>query len=408
MTPTVINTSHGITADTTVVDLIAKATGLRSALRERQTETEALGYYPQSTHLDLRDSGLYRVLQPRRFDGYELDLATFLKVVVELARGCPSTAWSFGFGVSHQLIANGLFPQDVQAELQAGDVCLLSATAAISPIPAAKSIDGYRIQGTYKYGSGSPHSTHYLGGGVDELGKPITFVVPRSGYTLRDDWKDSLGLRGSGSNTIDIDTIIPESYVLQAPLFMPDIQGGSIGSRLHGNAMFSVPLFPLTCAVMASVGVGAGWAAIDEYKQVLFSKKAFKFGEEAPLMKDTEEFQTYLGLALASMHSAEAIVTRVAQLTMSYSVENVRQGAWSPEWDQQLVSMSIEALHQVWRAVQENIVTTIGTTSVARPEERLQRYLRDLQMLMSHRFMGQRFPNAIAAAKSNMLSEAIM
>ncbi|MFI1728106.1 acyl-CoA dehydrogenase family protein [Streptomyces acidicola] len=72
-------------------DLIARAVALRPALLERQAETERLTHYPEATHDDFLRAGFYRVLQPRRYGGYEFGLPTFFRMVTEIARGCPST-----------------------------------------------------------------------------------------------------------------------------------------------------------------------------------------------------------------------------------------------------------------------------------------------------------------------------
>ena len=47
-------------------------------------------------HQAFTDAGFYRILQPRRFGGYEFDLPTFTRVAIALARGCPASGWSCG------------------------------------------------------------------------------------------------------------------------------------------------------------------------------------------------------------------------------------------------------------------------------------------------------------------------
>src|ERR1700754_1920681 len=75
-------------------ELIPRAAALRGTLRERQEECERLGRLPGTTLQDYLVAGFYRVMQPRRFGGYEFGLDTFLHVAVELSRGCPSSCWA--------------------------------------------------------------------------------------------------------------------------------------------------------------------------------------------------------------------------------------------------------------------------------------------------------------------------
>ena len=40
---------------------------------------------------ELIAAGFYRIVQPRRFGGYEFDVPTFYRVMMEVARGCAET-----------------------------------------------------------------------------------------------------------------------------------------------------------------------------------------------------------------------------------------------------------------------------------------------------------------------------
>src|SRR5437764_1462245 len=87
----------GLTAD----EVVARAERIAAGLVDRQQETEERGYYGLETHNELLNAGLYRLLVPRRYGGYEFGLDTYLRVVTALAAGCPSTAWMYTFGASH-------------------------------------------------------------------------------------------------------------------------------------------------------------------------------------------------------------------------------------------------------------------------------------------------------------------
>ena len=77
--------------DLTPREIVARAAAMRPELLERQAETEERTFYAQDTHEASREAGFYRILQPRRFGGYEFDLETYFRVIIEIARGCPST-----------------------------------------------------------------------------------------------------------------------------------------------------------------------------------------------------------------------------------------------------------------------------------------------------------------------------
>jgi 3-hydroxy-9,10-secoandrosta-1,3,5(10)-triene-9,17-dione monooxygenase len=79
-----------LTAD----EIVQRARDMVPTLRARQAEAEELGRLPDETSREFIDAGFYRILQPRRFGGYEFDLPTFTRVAIELARGCPASGWT--------------------------------------------------------------------------------------------------------------------------------------------------------------------------------------------------------------------------------------------------------------------------------------------------------------------------
>ena len=92
-------------------EIIARAEALRGDLIERQAETERLTWYPEATHEAFLKAGFYRILQPRNLGGYEFDTPTFFKVVIELARGCPSTAWCYCLCAAHIMQITAMCPR---------------------------------------------------------------------------------------------------------------------------------------------------------------------------------------------------------------------------------------------------------------------------------------------------------
>jgi 3-hydroxy-9,10-secoandrosta-1,3,5(10)-triene-9,17-dione monooxygenase len=96
--------------------MIARAREMRAVLRERQAQCEAAGRILPATHKQFVEAGFYRIVQPRRFGGYEFDLATFLRVMIEIARGCPSSGWVLALTAGHPLI---LARFDERAQLEA-------------------------------------------------------------------------------------------------------------------------------------------------------------------------------------------------------------------------------------------------------------------------------------------------
>ena len=78
-------------------------------LAERAAACEKLRRLPDETERDLHEAGLFRMVQPARVGGAELDVGIFVDVCAELARVCPSTAWNVG-NLAQPSLDAGLLP----------------------------------------------------------------------------------------------------------------------------------------------------------------------------------------------------------------------------------------------------------------------------------------------------------
>ena len=112
--------------------LIVRAAAMRGKLRERQDECERLGRLSDTTLQDYLDAGFYRVMQPRRFGGYEFDLDTFLHVAIELSRACPSSGWVYALTATHTLSSSACWRSRVRSS------CSGTATSA-ARVPRTRS-----------------------------------------------------------------------------------------------------------------------------------------------------------------------------------------------------------------------------------------------------------------------------
>src|SRR5260370_25736515 len=82
-------------------EIIARARALIPALAKRSLKGRRQRRVPDETIADMQRAGFFRVLQPKRWGGYEMDLHTFYEVQLALAEGDMSTAWIYGVSGLH-------------------------------------------------------------------------------------------------------------------------------------------------------------------------------------------------------------------------------------------------------------------------------------------------------------------
>src|SRR4030095_9327006 len=75
-------------------ELMARAASIRPVLEKNADDTDRLRRLPDANVQALRETGLCRLMVPRRMSGYETDIHTYIAVMAELGRGWGLTAWT--------------------------------------------------------------------------------------------------------------------------------------------------------------------------------------------------------------------------------------------------------------------------------------------------------------------------
>src|SRR5215472_1348873 len=181
-------------------ELHRRAEALIPALRERAVRAEELRRLPDETIADLHNSGLFRILQPKRVGGSELPFRSIVELVAVIARGCGSTAWVLANLAAHHWLF-GMWPKEAQDEVWSASPDNLIGSALIFPRGRARPVPGgYRLSGRWPFSSGVDAAAWNLIGGIvqdEERGTvgPRIFLLPAKDYSIIDTWH-VIGLAG--------------------------------------------------------------------------------------------------------------------------------------------------------------------------------------------------------------------
>jgi 3-hydroxy-9,10-secoandrosta-1,3,5(10)-triene-9,17-dione monooxygenase len=376
----------------TARELVDRAAALRPLLRAQQDEAETRGHYGEDVHRALVDADLYRILTPRRYDGLEMELSTYARVVIEISRGDPSTGWCYSLGHNHNLTTASHWGMAAQDEVFNHPGGFFRSSHSVAGASTAVRVDGgYRITGRSPYQSGVPYSTHstvnaIVEGAVGPDGGPemIAAIIPREEITVLDDWGGDrvLGLRGSGSNTVVVDgVVVPEHRTCRFDWMAHDYSGPSVGTELHGNPLYLGPVAGFFHLALASPMVGAARAALDEYERIITTRNT-PFPPFTPRSEDPLH-QMDLGTAMTMADAAEAIVIRAADLYMEFAEDTVQRGVpFTMEKDARLYGMAQRAGEMASDAV--GILFRSAGSSAAMAGHPMQRYYRDVAMARGH------------------------
>lgn len=251
------------------IDLIERARQMIPALKARAAQAESQQKIPDETIADMQEAGLFRVLQPKRFGGYEADLRTFAEVQMALAEGCMSTAWIYGvIGVHPWQLAR--YPLQAQEDVWGDDQSTLMSSTYMPVAKVTEVEGGYRISGRWGFSSGSEHCRWCLLGGIipaDENGEGAehgTFLVPRSDYRIERNW-DVLGLRGTGSHDIVVeDAFVPAHRVQRTNNSSLE---ATPGRQVNSNPLYGIPFAQVFTRAVSTSCLGALQGAITEFRE---------------------------------------------------------------------------------------------------------------------------------------------
>jgi 3-hydroxy-9,10-secoandrosta-1,3,5(10)-triene-9,17-dione monooxygenase len=323
-------------------ELRERAEALLPALKERAARCEELRRLPDETLRDFHETQLFRIHQPRRLGGAELEFAAVVEYAALFAGACASSAWNWvNFSAHHMML--GMFPPRVQDEIWGASRDALIASSFVFPAGKARKVkDGYVLSGRWPFSSGvDPSEWNMLAGlaRLDDHAPPEqrVFLLHRSQYKVIDTWRAG-GLRGTGSNDVEVaEQFVPEHRTLA----VADTKGGTTpGSAVNPGPLYRLPVFALFPYMLSGVALGVAEGLIDDFTGKISGQKGRMTGTRIAEIQST---QIRLGEATALARASRLVQLgncREAQRTIEENgVPDLRakaryrlEGAYAVDW----------------------------------------------------------------------------
>ena len=322
----------------TGTDLWQKAEALLPRLRERAKHCEELRRLPDETLRDFHDAQLFRIHQPKRVGGAELEFVAVVTFGALFARACASTAWNWvNFAAHHMML--GMFPPQAQDVIWGQSRDAMIASSFVFPAGKARKVEGgYLLSGRWPFSSGVDPSEWNMLAGLARLDENLPpeqriFLVPRSQYKVIDTWFAG-GLRGTGSKDVEMSEVfVPEHMTLA----VADTKGGPTpGSAVNPGPLFQLPVFALFPYMLSGVALGIAEGLIEDYKPAAGKMTGARVAE-------IQSTQIRLGEATAYAHVSRVIqetnCNQAEQIISANQVPDLKtkaryrlEGAYAVEW----------------------------------------------------------------------------
>jgi indole-3-acetate monooxygenase len=284
------------------------ARALTPTLSKRAEEAERLGTLPTDVIEEARRAGLFRLATPRTLGGLELEPATVVETIEELARADGSAGWTIMIGNSTAFLA---WLDPLVAKELLGERTDVIGSGIFAPtgrlIPRARG--GFRLDGRWSFASGCRHADWFVNGamvfdGPDSAAPRMIpgqgpdwrlAVFPAAGCTVIDNW-DVSGLRGTGSHDIVAEGLTVLDEHTMANPFQPARQDGPL---------WRFPFFVLAGMFLVGVPLGIARRALDELAS--FAPTKIRAPASDPIAEDGD-VQLALTRAEGALQSARAFV----------------------------------------------------------------------------------------------------
>ena len=263
-------------------ETIARARAMIPALRKRAPQGERDRRIAKETIAEMQEAGLFRVLQPRRWDGFELPVGTYFDIEMALAEGDMSVAWVYGVVGTHPW-GLALFDDRAADDVWGNDRSTLISSSLMPSGVATPAPGGYRIQGRWRYSSGCEHADWAflgatIGGPAGGYADRCLFLVPRSDYEIVDTWHVS-GLKGTGSHDIAVkDAFVPAHRMIR---YSDNFKGIAPGLATNTGPLYRLPWGQVFFRGVATASIGALQGMLDIFLEYGKSRVNRMFGTKA-------------------------------------------------------------------------------------------------------------------------------
>ncbi len=250
--------------------LLKQARAIVPILAERAARADADRRIPTETIDDFRKAGFFRILQPKRFGGYELHPRIFYDVQMTLGEGCASSGWVLGvMGVHNWQIA--LFDPRAAEDVWRHDDAVLISSSYMPKGQVKRVAGGFQLSGRWSFSSGVDHADWAFLGAIimpegATPGAPDfrTFLVPRMDFEVIDTWHVT-GFRGTGSKDVVVkDAFVPE---YRTHSVRDGFAGTSPGLAANPAPLYRLPFGQVFVRAVSAASIGGLQGALDAFRE---------------------------------------------------------------------------------------------------------------------------------------------
>ena len=313
----------------------------------------------------LRREALFLMWTPKELGGFELDPVQSLDLLAIASYGDASAGWVLMAANLAIGTAGAYLCESAVSELFAGGKHPVIAGQGTRPGTATRVKGGYKLNGSWSFGSGLLHSTHtHSLAIIAETGEARIFVTPVEHANLQRDSWNVMGLRGTGSVDYTIDgAFVPDAYTHSAFVTEP----------MRGGAIFRSGIMGFAEICHSGWAVGVGRRLLDELGALIASK----VGRPGSLSA-SDSFQEKYAVLEASYRAARALVYE----TWTDATRTITAGSPLTVRQHTMIRLALGHITHALADLANGVYLLSGTTGLRRGT--IERLVRDVHAGTQH------------------------
>jgi alkylation response protein AidB-like acyl-CoA dehydrogenase len=311
-----------MTATLERADLMARAAAFGEFADRFSDQADRDRRLPDVVIEEFMRTGLLRMIRSERLGGYEVSPTTYCEVLREIATHSAAAAWVAQVLTMHEWFMSYTDPR-LQADVW-GDNPDAVVVDAFAPSTNVTEVDGgYLLTGQWKFVSGVMWSDWAALGAIavvpggDGTPEPCLMFVPRSAFTIIDDW-DPIGLRGTASNSVVGEDMFVPTY-RAFPVARVAGTGEPCAERLDDGLLYHVPWSPMLSASIFPASIGIAQRALADFQA--WTEKRLRPFEAGAEQRQNPSAQIVLAECSCQIDAAHALALRMTGEIEQYARE---------------------------------------------------------------------------------------
>lgn len=360
-------------------ELVDRARAMIPTLKSRARDCVKNFNVSVETIAEMKEAGFFRILQPKRWGGYEMHPNVFFDVQKLLAEGCMSTGWMYGVVGCHPYEL-ALFHDQAQREVWGDDSSMLVAST-YQPVGKVEHAEGgFYLSGRWGFSTGSTHCGWVLLGSMipptEEGGPPDmrTFLLPRSDYEIIEGTWDTFGLQGTGSFDVVVDRAFVPDY--RTHRSVDGFLCQNPGQEVNDGPLYNLPWAQVFTRSVSTAAFGGARAAINAAINIMNDRVSTNTGKAA-------KADPILHAAIAKAHAQVLEMDLTLRVTFDELMELAGRGEPIPMEKRALFTYNSSTVVRRIADLVDEIVQLLGGRAIYMSSEILQPWL-DLHAGRAH------------------------